>query len=146
MTKSSHPTFKNAQSGVDRRFTDFVSIHGKLVIKHLPEGIIIPALPENDSYIVPKNAVELRRAQLERYLNRLARNQTLICDTDLLMFLQLPERLPEVTNNRWRSLLSTSMITTEKDDWFDEKQVSIVILTFYKSHKIIKHSETHKNN
>ena len=109
---------------MNRYFNDFVSLHGTLVIRHLPEGIIIPGLPERDSQVVSKNPVERHRGQLERYLNRLARNYVLICDADVLMFLEQPGKLPEMTNNHWRNLLSTSIITAQKGDWFDKKQVS----------------------
>ncbi len=140
---SSHLTSNNAQFVVNRYFTDFVSMYAKLVTKYLPEGIIIPALPENDSGIAPKDAVERRRAQLERYLNRLARHETLMSDTNFLMFIQSPEKLSDVTNNHWRSLLlCTSITKTGKDDWFDRKQVNIVILTFLNYRKARRNSNS----
>ncbi|CAF3402515.1 unnamed protein product [Rotaria socialis] len=105
-----------------------VRLHGKLIVKYLPEGIILPALPENDSSIVPKDIIEQRRAQLERYLNRLVRNKRLVCDPDFLVFIELPEELPKMTNNLWRDLMSTPKVKTQKGDWFDERQKYILDL------------------
>ncbi|CAM4774274.1 unnamed protein product [Rotaria magnacalcarata] len=122
MTKSSPPIFKATPFGVNRCFSDFLGLHGKLIVKYLREGIILPALPENDSSIVPKDIIEQRRAQLERYLNRLVRNKRLVCDPDFLVFIELPDELPKMTNNLWRDLMSTSKIKAQKGDWFGEKQ------------------------
>ncbi|CAF4688699.1 unnamed protein product [Rotaria socialis] len=128
MTKNSIPIFKAVQFGVNRCFNDFLRLHGKLIVKYLPEGIILPALPENDSSIVPKDIIEQRRAQLERYLNRLVRNKRLVCDPDFLVFIELPEELPKMTNNLWRDLMSTPKVKTQKGDWFDERQKYILDL------------------
>ncbi|CAF2033612.1 unnamed protein product [Rotaria magnacalcarata] len=128
MTKSSPPIFKATPFGVNRCFSDFLGLHGKLIVKYLREGIILPALPENDSSIVPKDIIEQRRAQLERYLNRLVRNKRLVCDPDFLVFIELPDELPKMTNNLWRDLMSTSKIKAQKGDWFGEKQKYIIDL------------------
>jgi sorting nexin-1/2 len=120
--------FKKTHFRVHRDFSDFVNVHGKLIVKYLPKGIIIPGLPENNSSITPNDIIERRRAQLERYVNHLVRNKTLVCDSDFVMFLELPRERPKITNNLWRDLLSTSTIKTQEGDWFDEKQVSEVIL------------------
>ncbi|CAF3411838.1 unnamed protein product [Rotaria socialis] len=117
--------------------TDFVTIYGlsnndEKFDSHIQSspvwGIILPALPENDSSIVPKDIIEQRRAQLERYLNRLVRNKRLVCDPDFLVFIELPEELPKMTNNLWRDLMSTPKIKTQKGDWFDERQKYILDL------------------
>jgi hypothetical protein len=133
MTTSSLPVFKKVQFEVNRRSIDFLGLHDMIVIKHLPAGVIIPALPENDSKIGPKDVIGRRRAQLERYLIRLARNKTLLCDPNFLMFLELNEELPKTENNAWRYVTSTSIPKTFKDDWFDEKQVSAITLKTMKA-------------
>ena len=103
-----------------------MNIHGKLVITYLPEGILIPALAERNTPTGPLDASEQRRGQLERYLNRVAQNQTLISSIDFVIFLKQPEKLRSVTNADWRSLLISLTIETEANDQFNEKKVSTV--------------------
>ena len=104
-------------------------MHGRLITKHLPRGVIIPALPENDSSITTNNDNVVRRqAQLGRYLNRLTRNKILSVDTEFLMFLELPREFPRMKDSSWRSLLSAPVVNTQEDDWFTMYQVSSVIL------------------
>ncbi|CAF3974437.1 unnamed protein product [Adineta steineri] len=105
----------------NQQVIDNDSMHGAFIVKHLTKGIIVPALPENDSSIVPSNSIERRRAQLERYLNRLVRNKSLICDPCFLLFFEQFEGLPKTANNLWRSLLTASTTKAQEGDWFDEK-------------------------
>ena len=107
---------------------DFLVLHGKLVAKHLPRGIIVPPLPEKCSSVTLKNVTERRRAQLERYLNRLARKEALLGDRDFVLFIEQISELSKITNDSWRRLLSTSTVRLQEGDWFDKKQVSLLIL------------------
>lgn len=132
--RSSQLLSNNAQSYVSRSFTNFVNMHGHLITTYLPEGIIIPGLPQNDSGIVPKDVIERQRSQIERYLNRVARHNKLMSNVNFLMFIKSPEELPEVKDNHWRSLLlCTSIAINDQDVWFQQKQVNTVILMTIKA-------------
>lgn len=127
-TKNSLTVLKKTYFIVNRNFTDFLVLHGKLVAKHLPRGIIVPPLPEKSSSVRLKNVTERRRAGLERYLNRLARKEVLHGDSDFELFIEHTSELPKITNDSWRRLLCTSTARLQDGDWFDKKQVSLLIL------------------
>jgi sorting nexin-1/2 len=105
-TKTTLPIFKKSDFTVNRRFSDFLGLHSKLAQKHLHMGIFIPSPPEKDSLsmakvkiskeeAVPTDFIDRRRSQLERYLNRLARHDKLIEDSDVREFLEMPNDLPK---------------------------------------------------
>nr|XP_002130718.1 sorting nexin-2-like [Ciona intestinalis] len=150
-TKTSIPSFKRAELAVDRRFSDFLGIHEKLLAKHRHAGRIVPPAPEKsivgmtlikmsktDEEAVSIDFVEKRRAALERYLNRVARHNTLVQDQDFRDFLE-QEELPQATNTRALSgagvmrlvknvegaLSKITIKMTEEDSWFEEKQQQI---------------------
>ena len=45
-TKTTVPAFKNPETTVRRRFSDFLRLHNKMVETHLPQGRIVPPAPE----------------------------------------------------------------------------------------------------
>ena len=152
-TKTSLAMFKKSEFTVNRRFSDFLGLHNKLVHKHLQMGVILPSPPEKDSFAmakvkiskeeaVPSDFIDRRRSQLERYLNRLARHDTLVQDPDFRDFIEMPGDLPKSTNTqalsgagvlRALSNLSNSVTklttkTSEQDQWFEEKHSFILDL------------------
>ncbi|CAF0782221.1 unnamed protein product [Rotaria sordida] len=158
-TKTTLPMFKKPEFSVQRRFSDFLGLHAKLVNKHSHVGIIVPSPPEKDSLSmakvkiskdesIPTDFIDRRRALLERYLNRLVRHEKLLEDSDVRDFIEMPNELPKSTNTQalsgagvLRALTTISnqvtKITTKKteqDQWFEEKHVFVDDL-----HKHLKH-------
>lgn len=152
-TKTSLAMFKKSEFSVNRRFSDFLGLHNKLVHKHLPSGVIIPSPPEKDSLAmakvkiskeeaIPSDFIDRRRSQLERYLNRLAHHSKLVQDPDFRDFIELASDLPKSTNTqalsgagvlRALSNISNSVTkltskTSEQDQWFEEKYSFILDL------------------
>lgn len=152
-TKTSLAMFKKSEFSVNRRFSDFLGLHNKLVHKHLPSGVIMPSPPEKDSFAmakvkiskeeaIPSDFIDRRRAQLERYLNRLARHAKLVQDPDFRDFIELSSDLPKSINTqalsgagvlRALSNISNSVTkltskTSEQDQWFEEKYSFILDL------------------
>uniref|UniRef100_H2Y4W3 PX domain-containing protein n=1 Tax=Ciona savignyi TaxID=51511 RepID=H2Y4W3_CIOSA len=150
-TKTSMAIFKHAELTVDRRFSDFLGLHEKLLAKHRHAGRLVPPAPEKsivgmtlikmsktDEEASSIDFVEKRRAALERYLNRIARHSLMVQDQDFKDFLE-QEELPQATNTRALSGAGVmrlvknvegafSKITikmTEEDSWFEEKQQQI---------------------
>lgn len=164
-TKTSLAMFKKPEFSVNRRFSDFLGLHNKLVHKHLSAGVIIPSPPEKDSFAmakvkiskeesIPSDFIDRRRSQLERYLNRLAHHTKLVQDPDFRDFIEMPSDLPKSTNTqalsgagvlRALSNLSNSVTklttkTSEQDQWFEEKYSYILDL-----HTQIKQLYNHFN-
>lgn len=150
-TKTSIPAFKRPDLSVDRRFSDFLGLHEKLVGKHRHAGRIVPPAPEKsivgmtlvkmsktDEEAVSIDFVEKRRAALERYLNRIAKHPCLVQDQDFHDFLEQPD-LPPATNTRALSgagvmrlvknvegaLNKITIRMNEEDSWFEEKQQQV---------------------
>jgi len=158
-TKTTLSIFKKPEFTVNRRFSDFLGLHTKLVQKHLHLGIIIPSPPEKDSVsmakvkiskdeALPTDFIDRRRALLERYLNRLAQHNKLIEDSDVREFLEMPNDLPKSKDTqalsgagvlRALSNISSSVTkltakTSEQDQWFEEKHTVIVDLQTHLKH------------
>ncbi|CAF5228249.1 unnamed protein product, partial [Rotaria magnacalcarata] len=110
-TKTTMAMFKKSEFFVNRRFSDFLGLHNKLVHKHLQLGVIIPCPPEKDTFVmakvkiskdeaIPTDFIDRRRSQLERYLNRLARHSKLVQDPDFREFIEMPTELPKSSNTQ----------------------------------------------
>lgn len=152
-TKTTLGTFSQPEFSVNRRFSDFLGLHSKVVHKHLHTGYIIPSPPEKDTILmakvktskddaIPTDFIDRRRALLERYLNRLARHDKLIEDPDVKQFLESTTDLPKSKETAALSgpgvlrafsgiSSSVSKLTTktgEQDQWFEEKHTIIVEL------------------
>ncbi|CAF0916542.1 unnamed protein product, partial [Didymodactylos carnosus] len=152
-TKTNMSAFKTSEFTVNRRFSDFLGLHSKLLSKHIHTGIIVPAPPEKDTLTmakvkiskeeqIPTDFIDRRRAALERYLNRLAKHDTLLMDPDFREFLEMPNELPKATNTQalsgagvLRALTNISnqvgkltFKMDEQDSWFEEKQYFITNL------------------
>ncbi|KAL3250039.1 hypothetical protein MRX96_055650 [Rhipicephalus microplus] len=151
VTRTNAPYYRKTQFSVNRRFSDFLGLHEKLVEKHLHMGRIVPPAPEKsvlgmtkikmskDEQVTSEDFVERRRAALERFLQRTAAHPSLRVDPDFREFLELETELPRATNTSSLSgagmfrLISrmgdsVSKITTkmdEADPWFEEKQQQI---------------------
>ena len=157
--------FKKNEFSVNRRFSDFLGLHNKLIHKHLQMGVIVPSPPEKDSLAmakvkiskeeaIPSDFIDRRRSQLERYLNRLARHEKLIQDPDFREFIEMSSELPKSTNTQalsgagvLRALTTISnqvtKLTTkanEQDQWFEEKYTFVLDL-----HTHFKHLYNHLN-
>ena len=165
-TKTTLGFFKKNEFSVNRRFSDFLGLHNRLVHKHLQLGVIMPSPPEKDSLSmakvkiskeegIPTDFIDRRRSQLERYLNRLARHDKLVQDPDFREFIEMPSDLPKSTNTQALSgagvLRALSNIsnqvtklttkTSEQDHWFEEKHTFILDL-----HTHFKQLYNHFNN
>lgn len=146
-TKTTMSIFKRPELSVDRRFSDFLGLHEKLIAKHRHVGRIVPPAPEKSLVGMTKvkmskteeeaqqiDFIERRRAALERYLNRLGRHKVLVQDPDFRDFLEL-EDLPQATSTRALSgagvmrlvrnvegaISKITIKMTEEDAWFEEK-------------------------
>jgi sorting nexin-1/2 len=153
ITKTTIPSFRKPETGVYRRFSDFLGIHEKLVEKHRHLGRIIPSPPEKSVIGMTKikmnkeeagshDFIEKRRSALERFLNRTAKHSILCADSDFVDFLEQEGDLPKSTSTS--SLSSAGMMRLfskvgdsfgkisfkmdETDQWFEEKQQQIEAL------------------
>ncbi len=158
-TKTTLSIFKKPEFSVSRRFSDFLGLHAKLVTKHLHAGIFVPSPPEKDTIAmaqvkiskddhIPTDFIDRRRALLERYLNRLARSDKLIEDSDVREFLEMPNDLPKSKDTAAvsgagvlraftgisNSVTKLTTKTAEQDQWFQENQTTIVDLQTYLKH------------
>jgi sorting nexin-1/2 len=151
-TKTTLAIFKKPEFTVNRRFSDFLGLHAKLIQKYLHLGIIVPSPPEKDAVSMakvkisskeddrPADFIDRRRSLLERYLNRLAQHDKLVEDPDVRDFLEIPNELPKSKDTqalsgagvlRAFSSISTSVTkltakTSEQDQWFEEKHTLII--------------------
>ena len=158
--KTSLTVFKKEEFSVNRRFSDFLGLHAKLINKYLHMGIIVPMPPEKDSLgtakvkisskdeSTPSDFIDRRRALLERYLNRLASHGKLIEDPDVRDFLETSGDLPKSKDTAalsgagvMRALSSISntvtkltMKTAEQDKWFEEQHTIVVDLQTHLKH------------
>ncbi|CAF1034661.1 unnamed protein product [Rotaria magnacalcarata] len=164
-TKTTMAMFKKSEFFVNRRFSDFLGLHNKLVHKHLQLGVIIPCPPEKDTFVMakvkiskdeamPTDFIDRRRSQLERYLNRLARHSKLVQDPDFREFIEMPTELPKSSNTQalsgagvLRALTNISQQvtklttkTSEQDQWFEEQHTFVLDL-----HSNFKHLHNHFN-
>ncbi|KAM4754196.1 sorting nexin-2-like isoform 3-T3 [Cyanocitta cristata] len=105
-TKTSLSMFHKNEFSVKRRFSDFLGLHGKLAMKYMHIGYIVPPTPEKSIVGMTKvkvgkedsssaEFVEKRRAALERYLQRTVKHPTLLQDPDLRLFLESSEWFEE---------------------------------------------------
>lgn len=110
VTRTNAPYFRKTQFSVNRRFSDFLGLHEKLMEKHLHMGRIVPPAPEKsvlgmtkikmskDEQVTSEDFVERRRAALERFLQRTAAHPSLRVDPDFREFLEQEVELPRATN------------------------------------------------
>uniref|UniRef100_A0A1B6LMV1 Sorting nexin-2 n=1 Tax=Graphocephala atropunctata TaxID=36148 RepID=A0A1B6LMV1_9HEMI len=142
------PLFKKKKFSVQRRFSDFLGLHDKLVDKYLRTGRIIPPAPEKSVMGTTKmkmsaqneqgsstEFVDRRRAALERYLVRTASHPTFSVDPDFREFLEADMELPKATNTSALSGAGVMRLFNkvgetvnkitykmdENDPWFEEK-------------------------
>lgn len=81
---------------VRRRFREFVALADRLAETH--RGYFIPARPDKsvvENQLMPgKDFVEMRRVELEKYLQRLARHPAIRRSPELVLFLTAEGKLP----------------------------------------------------
>jgi len=154
-TKTNIPAFSSSSFTVQRRFSDFLGLHDKLVEKFIRSGRIIPPAPEKSVIGMTKVKISgqneqgssnefigRRKASLERYLRRTAAHPVLVVDPDFKKFLESDADLPRATNT---SALSGAGVLRlfnkvgetvnkmtykmdENDSWFEEKAQEIECL------------------
>ncbi|XP_003386746.1 PREDICTED: sorting nexin-2-like isoform X1 [Amphimedon queenslandica] len=146
-TKTTLPSFKEPEVFVRRRFSDFLGLYYRLSEKFMCMGYIVPPAPEKSVTGMTKikfskneeNSalfIQRRRANLERFLNRLAIHPVIRKDEDFKMFLENPGELPKAKDTSAMSgaglmrLVKNvgdtfSKIAGKKgdvDSWFDDRQ------------------------
>jgi len=102
-TKTSLPQYMHGEFTVTRRFRDFDWLHTQLVNKH--PGTIVPALPEKQDMKnvslrlsgvgMSAEALEQRRAGLQRFIHRVAKHPHLHKAQDLQTFLEATDQTLE---------------------------------------------------
>lgn len=109
-TRTTLPYFRRQSMSVNRRFSDFLGLHSKLLMKHAHSGRIIPPPPAKsavgtakvkmakDDTLQSMDFLAKRRAALERYLQRTAQHPILCSDPDFREFLELEADLPRSTS------------------------------------------------
>ena len=123
LTKTNLHTFRRQTFSVVRRFSDFLSLHEKLVARYQSKGRIIPPAPEKSIIGTTRvkmgnsgeaagagqvageagvrckaNFIARRRAALERFINRVALHPVLRLDADFLDFLESEGELPRASS------------------------------------------------
>jgi len=156
-TKTNLHCFRRGSFTVVRRYSDFLGLHEKLVARYQSRGRIIPPAPEKSllgttrvkmggGEMVEEGAghtkahfISLRRAALERFINRVALHPVLRLDVDFVDFLECSSDLPRATSTSAISSASVfKMITRvgetvnkmaykmeEGDPWFEEKTLQV---------------------
>lgn len=154
-TQTKLQKFKRQEFSSLRRFSDFLGIHALLVDKYLRLGQIIPPAPSKNiigstkvkmgpQQTDPTNNVniewiEIRRAALQRFINRIAQHPVLRVDLDFINFLESDEELPRSVNTAVLSGAgvmrlfnkvgeTVNKITYKMDEndlWFDKKIADI---------------------
>ncbi|XP_076864580.1 sorting nexin-1 [Brachyhypopomus gauderio] len=144
-TQTTLPAFRSKTFSVRRRFSDFLGLYEKLLVKHSLMGCIIPPPPQKSVVGMTKvkvgkedpssaDFVEKRRAALERYLQRVVVHPTLLQDPDVQEFLE-KEELPRAVNTQALSgsgflkminkasdaVNKMTIKMNESDNWFDSK-------------------------
>lgn len=169
-TKTKIPKFKSQEFSTLRRFSDFLGIHALLVDKYLRLGQIIPPAPSKNiigstkvkmspQQTDPGNNlnmewVEIRRAALQRFVNRVAQHPVLRVDLDFINFLESDQELPRSVNTAVLSGAgvmrlfnkvgeTVNKITYKMDEndlWFDKKIADIenLDLLLQKLHATLK--------
>ncbi|XP_055839896.1 sorting nexin-2 isoform X2 [Episyrphus balteatus] len=169
-TKTKIPKFEVQEFSTLRRFSDFLGIHALLVDKYLRLGQIIPPAPSKNiigstkvkmspHQTDPGNNlnmewVEIRRAALQRFLNRVADHPVLRVDLDFINFLESDQELPRSINTAVLSGAgvmrlfnkvgeTVNKITYKMDEndlWFDKKiaDVENLDLLLQKLHTTLK--------
>ncbi|XP_055918762.1 sorting nexin-2 [Eupeodes corollae] len=169
-TKTKIPKFKSFEFSTLRRFSDFLGIHALLVDKYLRLGQIIPPAPSKNIIgstkvkMSPQQTesgnnlnlewVEVRRAALQRFLNRVAQHPVLRVDLDFINFLESDQELPRSINTAVLSGAgvmrlfnkvgeTVNKITYKMDEndlWFDKKiaDVENLDLLLQKLHATLK--------
>lgn len=153
-TRTTLPYFRRQSMTVNRRFSDFLGLHSKLLMKHGQSGRIIPPPPAKSAFGTAKvkmakdeslhsmDFLAKRRAALERYLQRTAEHPILCSDPDFREFLELDTELPRSTSTsalsgaglkRMFSLVGDTVNKMtfrmeESDPWFESKQQQIEML------------------
>jgi sorting nexin-1/2 len=145
-TKTSLPSFKESEVYVRRRFSDFLGLYYRLAEKYMCLGRIVPPAPEKSLTGMTKVKfskseesqaffIERRRANLERFLNRLASHPVLKKEEDFRNFLENPGELPKaketaamsgagfmrLVKNVGMSISKISGKKTDIDSWFDDR-------------------------
>uniref|UniRef100_A0A4W4EMQ0 PX domain-containing protein n=1 Tax=Electrophorus electricus TaxID=8005 RepID=A0A4W4EMQ0_ELEEL len=144
-TQTSLPAFRSKTFSVRRRFSDFLGLYEKLLVKQSLMGCIIPPPPQKSVVGMTKvkvgkedpssaDFVEKRRAALERYLQRVVVHPALLQDPDVQEFLE-KEELPRAVNTQALSgsgflkminkasdaVNKMTIKMNESDNWFESK-------------------------
>merc|ERR1719189_2706543 len=112
-TRTNLHCFRRGSFTVVRRYSDFLGLHEKLVARYQSRGRIIPPAPEKSLLGTTRakmgggegseegggqtkaHFISLRRAALERFINRVALHPVLRLDVD---FLECSSDLPRATS------------------------------------------------
>uniref|UniRef100_A0A1I7U2K5 PX domain-containing protein n=1 Tax=Caenorhabditis tropicalis TaxID=1561998 RepID=A0A1I7U2K5_9PELO len=135
-----------------RRFSDFLSLHGKLVEKYQSKGVIIPQPPGKSLSAFTKTKVgsEISREMgvdrarhLVRFINRVCQHPRMSVDCDVRDFITIESPLPKViqTNsiagfggkflkNMQDVLAKMTFQMEEGDQWFEKTQGQMEELEF----------------
>jgi len=160
-TRTNLKCFRRGSFSVVRRYSDFLGLHEKLVARYQHRGRIIPPPPEKsiigatkvkmgsssdagsatgqESFHSKANFISLRRAALERFINRVSFHPVLRLDCDLVDFLESSNDLPRATSTSALSSASVFKMVSrmgetvnkmaykmeESDSWFQEKTLHI---------------------
>ena len=127
LTTTSLHCFRRRTFSVVRRYSDFLALHSKLVVRYQCKGRIIPPAPEKDILGTTRvkmggssssegqppltpggetasgaackaNFISRRRAALERFITRVALHPVLRLDQDFVEFLESEGELPRATS------------------------------------------------
>ncbi|KAJ0266289.1 Sorting nexin 1 [Hirschfeldia incana] len=96
ITKTNLPEYQGPEKIVIRRYSDFVWLRDRLFEKY--KGVFIPPLPEKsavEKFRFSAEFIEMRRAALDIFVNRIASHPELQQSEDLRTFLQADEETME---------------------------------------------------
>ncbi|KAH0861470.1 hypothetical protein HID58_089731 [Brassica napus] len=96
ITKTNLPEYQGPEKIVIRRYSDFVWLRDRLFEKY--KGVFVPPLPEKsavEKFRFSAEFIEMRRAALDIFVNRIASHPELQQSEDLRTFLQADEETME---------------------------------------------------
>ena len=118
-----HPAFPAGYFTVERRYSDFAWLRDEMG-KDYP-GLIIPALPEKQILgTFEQQFIEARKRGIQKFLNKVAANDTLVKDAKFISFLTATEK--EFGGLRLASEQDKQeSMATQLTSWFDQTYNSV---------------------
>ncbi|KAL0728544.1 hypothetical protein Bca4012_024637 [Brassica carinata] len=129
LTKTNLPEYQGPEKIVIRRYSDFVWLRDRLFEKY--RGVFVPPLPEKsavEKFRFTAEFIEMRRAALDIFVNRIALHPELQQSEDLRTFLQADEETMERFRFQETGIFKTKPADLMQMFWDVQSKVSDAVL------------------